>query len=250
MDRVKEYFAYFLTAMAVITSILTAYSALEGKLAAAGVLGCVFVACTLFTYLPQMESFKAFGVEATLQIQQKLDRAEEILKKVRELSIVSAKASYFNIASAGRWGSKSDLRHKQRDKQNALDLIDDQLNSIGISEEERLEIARPHINYIGYELYVKFYQTAKSALQSHCQDASTIVDWDKKYMPLGVAKIESIFKDGSQFTTYLKEQVGSSLVSTDDNQKLTAIADCIGEAFDGCIKRRGYTDDYYSLLGK
>jgi hypothetical protein len=69
-------------------------------------------------------------------------------------------------------------------------------------------------------------------------------------MPLGVAKIERIFKDGSQFATYLKEQVSPSLVSMDDNQKLTATADRIGEVFDGCIKRHGYTDDCYSLLGK
>jgi hypothetical protein len=230
--------------MAVITAILTTYySAFEGNLAAAGVFGCVFTACTLLTYLPQMESFKAFGVETTLQIQQKLDRAEEILKKVRELSIVSAKTSYFGIASAGRGGNRgSDLR----DKQNALDLIDDQLRSIEASEEERLEIARPYINYIGYDLYVRFYQNAKSALQSHCQgqDKSRIVAWDKKYMPMGVANMP-IFKDGSQFAAYLKEQVNPSLVSTDDNQKLTAFADRIGEAFDGCIKRRGYTDDWF-----
>ena len=180
-----------------------------------------------------------------MQIQQKLDHAQEILKNVRELSIVSAKATNFAIASAGRWGG-SDLR----DKQNALDLIDDQLRSVGVSEEERLEIARPHINYIGYDLYLVFTKMVKPALQSHCQDKSIIVEWDKKYMPMGIAKIERIFKDGSQFATYLKEQVSLYFVSADDNQKLTVTADRIGEVFDGCIKRRGYTDDCYSLLGK
>ena len=137
-----------------------------------------------------------------------------------------------------------------RDKQKALDLIDDQLRSIGVSEEVQLEIARPHINYIGYDLYLRFNRMAKAALQSHCQDKSIIVEWDEKYMPKGLAKIEPILKDGSQFATYLKEQVSPSFVSRDDNQKLTAIADRIGEAFDGCIKRRGYTEDCCSLLGK
>jgi hypothetical protein len=246
IDRVKEWFGYFLTMIAAITVILAIYSTFEGNLAAAGILVGVFVGCTLFTYLPYMESFKGFGVEAKLQIQERrLDRAEEILKKVRELSIVSAKASYFDIASGGRWGG-SDLR----DKQKALDLIDDQLRSIGVSEEEQLEIARPHINYIGYDLYLRFNRMAKAALQSHCQDKSIIVEWDEKYMPKGLAKIEPILKDGSQFATYLKEQVSPSFVSRDDNQKLTAIADRIGEAFDGCIKRRGYTEDCCSLLGK
>jgi hypothetical protein len=121
----------------------------------------------------------------------------------------------------------------------------------GVSEEERQEIARPHINYIGYDLYVRFHKMAMVDVHRHCRrEISTIAKWDEKYMPKGLAKIEPILNDSRRFTAYLKEQVSLPFVSQDDHEKLTAIADHTGQAFDGCIKRRGYTDDCLSLLGK
>jgi hypothetical protein len=246
MNRAKELFGYFLTAIAAATAVLAVYEVLKGNLQASVVLAGLFVASTLLTYLPQMENFKAFGVEAKLQIQEKLDRAEEILRRVRELSIASAKVSYFDIASGGRWNGQNFC-----EKQKVFDLIDEQLRSIGVGEEERQEIARPHINFIGYDLYLSFYKQTKSAIQRHPQpDGSIVQEWDRKYMPKGLAAIGFVFKDGVRLTAYLKELVTPSLVSHDDYEKLTEVAETIGDVFDGCIKRRGYTDDCLPLLDR
>jgi hypothetical protein len=246
MNRAKEVFGYFLTAIAAATAVLAIYEVLKGDLQASGVLAGLFVASALLTYLPQMESFKAFGVEAKLQIQQNLDRAEDILRRVCELSIANAKVSYFDIATGGRWNS-----HDFREKQKAFDLIDEQLRSIGVGEKERQEIARPDINFIGYDLYLLFYKEVKSTIQKHPQqEASVLQEWDRKYMPKGLAAIGSIFKDGARLTAYLKELVTPSLVSHDDHEKPTAVAESIGDVFDGCVKRRGYTDDCLSLLDR
>jgi hypothetical protein len=96
-----------------------------------------------------------------------------------------------------------------------------------------------------------FYKEVKSAIQKSPQpDISVVQEWDRKYTPKGLAAIGSIFKDGVRLTAYLKELVTPSLVSHDDYEKLTEIAESIGDVFDGCIKRRGYTDDCLSLLDR
>jgi hypothetical protein len=135
------------------------------------------------------------------------------------------------------------------EKQKLLDSIDKQLQSIGATDEERQEVARPYLNFIAYDLYVIFYRTTKSAIQRHVQKSTNaLVDWDKKFMPVGVTAVEPFFNNGKQLTAYLRSQVDRSIVDQDDYGQLTGLADRMGEIFEGCIKRRGYTDDYISLL--
>ena len=100
MDRLKEIFAYFLAAMAMFSLLCAVYQEMNDRLSSAGLLAGIFVATAILLYLPDVETFKGFAIEAKMQIQQKLDRAEEILGKMRQLSIANAKVAYFSLAWA------------------------------------------------------------------------------------------------------------------------------------------------------
>jgi hypothetical protein len=97
--------------MAMLSLLCAVYEAMNQRLATSGVLTGIFVAAALLIYLPQLEIFKAFGVEARMQ--KNLDRAQEILDKLRQVSIASAKSAYLNFAWSGRLGGMSE-REKQR----------------------------------------------------------------------------------------------------------------------------------------
>jgi hypothetical protein len=104
MEHIKELFAYFLAAMAMFTLLCAVYEAMNQRLGSSGVLAGLFVAAALLMYLPQMVSFKAFGVEATLtQVQEKLDRADEIILRLKNLAAADAKAAYSLMAWGNRW---------------------------------------------------------------------------------------------------------------------------------------------------
>ena len=256
MDRLKEIFAYFLAAMAMFALLCAVYEAMNQRLASSGVLAGIFVAAALLMYLPQMGTFKAFGVEATL-IQQKLDRAEEILEKMKQLSIASAKSAYLGLAWSSRIGGI-----EPRKKQEVLDLISDQLRTIGISDDDRRDIARPHVELIGYDLYFVFLNVARAAVSQYVQMLSAnggtidtpktqlIREWQNKMVWTGFEPIEPSLKDGKSFAAYLKTQIVPSIVKSAANDKLMQFADIIGGIYSVCRDRGGYTVDAIAFLDK
>src|SRR5262249_49745344 len=88
MDRVKEILSYFLAAMAMFSIICAIYEAMNQRVGSAITLGGLFLVTTLLFYIPQLETLKAFGVEARLN--RSLDRAEEIIGRLKELSLINA----------------------------------------------------------------------------------------------------------------------------------------------------------------
>src|SRR5271156_5926112 len=59
--------------------------ALIDHVAAGSLVAGLFVIVALFHYLPQMESFKAYGVEAKWR--EKISEADEILRKLRQSTL-------------------------------------------------------------------------------------------------------------------------------------------------------------------
>ena len=94
-------------ALGTFTLILTVYQAAHGKLTSSAALGAAFVVCGLFVFIPQLKAFKVWGVEAELK--ETIDRAEEILGKLRRLSLISAKASYMSSA----WSCRTELSQRK-----------------------------------------------------------------------------------------------------------------------------------------
>jgi len=162
MDRVREIFLYFVAALSMFAMLCAVYQAMNGKNGSALTLGGLFLVGALIVFIPQLEALKAWGIEAKLS--RSLDRAEEIIERLRRLSAISAKATYMTMAWGNRMGAPS-----VKDKQAILDEIDNQLTSLNVTVEERNEIIRPYVHLIGFDFYQMFvrvldrYATWKSS---------------------------------------------------------------------------------------
>src|SRR3954451_6149816 len=85
-------------AAAVVLLTLAVKLALNDKVAAGTLVAGLFVVVVLVYLLPQLESFKAFGVEAKLR--ERLSEAEDIVRKLRQSTLASAKLTYMMLG----WG--------------------------------------------------------------------------------------------------------------------------------------------------
>src|SRR5262249_8568968 len=130
MDRVREIFLYLVAALAMFSLLCAVYQAMNDKLLSATTLGSIFLVAALILYIPNLEVLKAWGVEARLR--QSLDRAEEIIDRLRRLSTLSARVTYLTMAWSNRWGEPSG-----REKMSLLDDIDKQLEGRDVTPEER-----------------------------------------------------------------------------------------------------------------
>lgn len=154
-------------------ALCAVYEAMSQRLASAGVLA-VFLASAFLLYVPYLETFKAFAVEVRLR--QSLDRAEEIIGRLKELSVSSAKVSYMTIAWGNRMGTPS-----AKDRQAILDGVDAQLSALKVDSSERQKIAEPLIRLIGVDLYNVYFQVLDRFLMwKQRASASTAVEGQPK----------------------------------------------------------------------
>src|SRR5712692_8305586 len=137
---------YLLGLVAAICLFLAVIKALRDKIKSGVLLGSLFFVCVVLAYFPQLDSIQAFAIDVKLR--KNLDRAEEILDRLKTLSLISAKSSYMAMAWNNRWGSPS-----ARDKQALLDEVDDQLAQLKATPKEHRAIAEPYVQMIGVDLY-------------------------------------------------------------------------------------------------
>jgi hypothetical protein len=134
MEKLREIFVFVCFALGVVALILCVFQAWNGKIGAASALGAAFVVCGVFLFLSQIKTFKVWEVQ--VELRETLDRAEEIIGRVRKLASISARASYLTIA----WGNRFDTP-PAREKQAILDEIDNQLAELKVSPEEMADIS-------------------------------------------------------------------------------------------------------------
>jgi hypothetical protein len=142
MDRVRDIFLFFVAAPSMFALLCAVYQAMNDKPLSAATLGTIFLVGALILFIPQLEVLKAWGVEAKLR--QSLDRAEEIIDRLRRLSVISAKATYTATAWGGRIGGPS-----AREKQALLDQVDEQPATLKVNQQERAEIVSGYVKFIG-----------------------------------------------------------------------------------------------------
>jgi hypothetical protein len=140
---------YAVLAGAALLLVLAIVLALLDRVAAATLMAGLFVVLALFHYLPQMESFKAYGIEAKWRA--KLGEADELLRKLRQSTLASAMLTYNMIG----WGSRLggiDIRTKQKlaDEAEAA-LADLNVDSVKISE-----LKRDYLLFVAYDLFQGF----------------------------------------------------------------------------------------------
>jgi hypothetical protein len=151
MERMKELLPFVIAAMAMVSLICAIFEAMSQRNGSAVALMTIFLISTLLFYLPQLETFSALGVEVRLR--KTLDRAEEIIERMKKLAEANAKVTYMTVAWGNRIGSPSAV-----DKQQLLDETDAQLRALNVDEGEREKIARPLVSLIGVDLYSAFSQ--------------------------------------------------------------------------------------------
>ncbi len=128
--------AHLLKTTAGVILVIAVILALFDRVAAGSLVAALFVVVALFHFLPEMESFAAFGIKARWRKQ--LDEAEEILEK-------------FLLGWGSRMGGKS--ASKMRD---VADQIDKALTNLEIDRDTLATFKRDYLFFTRYDLLETF----------------------------------------------------------------------------------------------
>jgi hypothetical protein len=256
MDKVRDILLYFIAAIAAFSVMCSVYQAMNRQLQSATLLAGLFVACTLLVFLPQLEVFKAWGVEARLR--STLDRAEEIIGRLRKLSTISARVTYLTMAWSNRWGEPP-----ARTRMTLLDDINKQLDEIGVSTDERTNISRPLIRMVGVDLYNIYvhvfdrYMTYSATelkrrfeepgvREAYTKLVEAQSDWRRRSLNQGpYFNIENY-----DFASELEKASPIAALESKDHAALDAFKKELIGLFAACEKKGGYTPEYANFYDR
>ena len=251
LEKMRDVLLYVAAAFAMFSIACAVYQAMNKELAAASVLAAMGVALTMIVFLPKLEVFKAFGIEARLT--QTLDRAEEILGKLRRLSLISAKSNYMSLAWNNRMDGPTAL-----DKQMILDQVDKQLAELNVSTDERSGIVAPFVHLIGWDFYAMYVRTVERYVQSRyddlvrklntgATDPSIRQELEKRAGLLAIWR-QRVYRDGlfaraqsGEFDTLLKEAAPDGLLDDAETKSLVQYQREVSALFKACVVKGGYT---------
>jgi hypothetical protein len=154
VEKLREIFAFVCFAMGVCSLILAVFQAWNGKVVSAAGLGIAFAVCAMVLFLSQIKTLKVWQVE--VELRETLDRAEEIIGRVRKLAAISARASYLTISWGNRLGTPT-----AKEKQAVLDDIDAQLTDLKVTADERAVIVRPWVQMIRADFFFAFARVVR-----------------------------------------------------------------------------------------
>lgn len=263
-EMLEELPGYLFATAAIISFALAIFLVLHDKKAAAGILSALALVSALMAYLPQLDSLSAFAVNVKLR--SSLDRADEILAKLRNLTVANAKLAYTTLAWGNRLGTP-----KASDKQRVLDEMDEQLATMNVSADERAEIKRSYVRFIGFDFYQLYVRAIDYALNKRmeaiqakliaepndanrtaAQDFNTKMSaWRSASLPASVDKMP--FED---FRKHLHDNSPADAFSPQETVALQKLADQIADFFEASRRKGGYTveaaefyDKYHDGLG-
>lgn len=121
------------------------YLAFRDKKGAALSMTGIFLATAIISQLQYIKSFEAFTVKA--QLQDRIERADELIKQLRELSILVAKAGYGStgISMLALGGIQTSDLTLTKD-------FDALLSRLKLTQEEKADARRPLLRVIGIKL--------------------------------------------------------------------------------------------------
>jgi len=149
LDKLREIVLFVSGLLALGTLIMAAFEGFNQRVSSAVFLGTFGVVCTFLLFMPKLEVFKVWGVEAKLQ--QTVTEAVATLENLKRLSEISARASYLTIAWGNRMGTPP-----AREKQAVLDDIDRQLAELKVSPDELATIQRPFVKMVRLDFFFLF----------------------------------------------------------------------------------------------
>lgn len=149
LDRLRDIVLFVTGLLAIGALIMAAFEGFNQRVASASFLGTLGVACTFLVFMPKLEVFKVWGVEAKLQ--QTVTEAVATLASLKRLAEISGRASYLTIAWGNRMGTPP-----AKDKQAVLDEIDSQLAELKVSPEEIARIQLPFVKMVRLDFFFLF----------------------------------------------------------------------------------------------
>jgi hypothetical protein len=244
LGKLKDSPPYFFAAGAVISFCLVIVFAFQGRNVIA--MSVLFFLCVVFSYFPQLDSISAGWVNVKLS--KNLDRAEEILGRLKTLAGINATVTYSLMAWSNRWNGMP-----LREKQNIADQIDSQLKSYGVPDNEIASIKGQYVSLIGYDLSSHFEMALSQYFinrhGSKPMKDSDLTSWSSQWNAHDRLSIDKLIgMNGAELTRALKAEIPKNFMESMDIMKFDALAERIGTVHEGCIQRRGYTAEAINFL--
>lgn len=123
--------------------------AVSDNLQSATLCAGLFIMATLFHYIPQLESFKAFNIEAKLD--RKINEAERLLDKIKSSSIASAENTFFSLGWGNRMASPS-----WETKFQVAERTIASLSSVGLTRQDYDKLLDPMLRFATWDCYTHF----------------------------------------------------------------------------------------------
>jgi hypothetical protein len=114
----------------------------------------------LFANLQKLESFKAFGVEAKLR--ETIAEAQASLEQLKQLTLASARQTYYQLASVGRW-TDGNIQMKD-DLAQELGTL---LVKFSVDEQEIRRARSPYVEMIRIDLMNTYRGVVTSIIHRH-----------------------------------------------------------------------------------
>jgi hypothetical protein len=220
--------AYLLPSCAAVLLVVAVVLALIDKVAAGTLVAALFVVLALFHFLPQMESFKAFGIEAKWR--ERLREAEDILDKLRRSAMASAEFGYYVLS----WGSRMGGKHSKM-RQSVADQIDSVLTELNVDRDKLAALKCDYLFFASFDLFQAF---------------DAIVDWNIRTNRLqrmpGIDLLEELPR--THFRELCHSRIPKADLPKEDAAILARFADRVADILESCRAAGRVTDEAAELI--
>jgi len=207
--------AHLLKTTAGVLLVIAVILALFDRVAAGSLVAALFVVVALFHFLPEMESFAAFGIKARWRKQ--LDEAEEILEK-------------FLLGWGSRMGGKS--ASKMRD---VADQIDKALTNLEIDRDTLATFKRDYLFFTRYDLLETFDAIASLNIRANKLSPKPRIDLLEEPPDI-------------DFRSVCHGRIPKADLPPEDAAILGRFADQVADVDDECRRTLRVTDEAIKLL--
>ena len=136
----------------------TLYLAVTGDVTAGSLTGTLCVVLALLHSLPHIEYFKALGVEAKMR--ERLKEADDILAKLKQSAIVSARLTYHTLGWQSRIGGAGSMT-----KQKVADENDKLLVDIGVAPDDIAALKSDYLFFAAVDIFKLFQFVATQRVE-------------------------------------------------------------------------------------
>jgi hypothetical protein len=223
---------HLLKTTAGVLLIIAVILALFDRVAAGSLVAALFVVVALFEFLPQMESFAAFGIKA--QWRKKLDEAEEILEKLKQSTKASAQLGYYLLGWGSRMGGQTTGM-----KRDVAEQIDKALTNLGVDPDTLAIFKRDYLFFARFDLFQTFDAIASWNIRAN----------NLSPKPPRINLLEAEFEPGGiVFRSFCHDRIPKADLPPEDAAILGTFADQVADIDEECRRTGRVTDEAIKLI--